>query len=83
MAGPSELATLIWVHWFNNDRLHSATDYRTPVEHENAYYRQNSSRSSRCRENPASTETGAVHCDVCTTDSPALRVRNSRSFIRK
>ena len=36
-----ELATLSWVHWFNNDRLHSAIGYRTPVEHENAYYPQN------------------------------------------
>ena len=36
-----ELATLSWVHWFDNDRLHSAIGYRTPVEHENAYYPQN------------------------------------------
>jgi putative transposase len=36
-----ELATLSWVHWFNTDRLHSALDYATPIEHEHAYYRQN------------------------------------------
>lgn len=36
-----ELATLSWVHWFNTGRLHSALDYATPTEHEQAYYRQN------------------------------------------
>ena len=35
-----ELATLSWVHWFNHQRLHSAIDYRTPVEAEQDYYRQ-------------------------------------------
>ena len=33
-----ELATLEWVWWFNNTRLHSELGYRTPVEIENAYY---------------------------------------------
>ncbi len=36
-----ELATLSWVHWFNQHRLHSALDYVPPIEHEQAYYRQN------------------------------------------
>lgn len=35
-----ELATLSSVHWFNTNRLHSALDYATPVEHEQDYYRQ-------------------------------------------
>ena len=35
-----ELATLSWVHWFNENRLHSAIGYQTPVEMENTYYRQ-------------------------------------------
>jgi putative transposase len=39
-----EFATLEYVEWFNNRRLHSAiTDdasYTTPAEHEVAYYRQ-------------------------------------------
>jgi putative transposase len=35
-----ELATLNWVHWFNNHRLHTGLGYQTPVEHENAYYSQ-------------------------------------------
>jgi len=34
-----ELATLSWVHWFNTARLHSALNYATPVEFEDAYYR--------------------------------------------
>ena len=33
-----ELATLEWVWWFNNQRLHSGLDYRTPAEVEAAYY---------------------------------------------
>jgi len=28
------------VHWFNENRLHSAIGYVPPVEYENAYYRQ-------------------------------------------
>jgi putative transposase len=36
-----ELATLSWVHWFNEHRLHSALGYVPPIEHEQAYYRQN------------------------------------------
>ncbi|OMH34577.1 hypothetical protein BGP79_05140 [Tersicoccus sp. Bi-70] len=36
-----ELATLSWVHWFNENRLHLSIDYRTPIEAENDYYRQN------------------------------------------
>ncbi len=39
-----ELGTLSWVHWFNTARLHSALDYLTPIEHEEAYYRQNNPR---------------------------------------
>jgi putative transposase len=35
-----ELATLSWVHWFNEQRLHSAIGYSTPVEVEDAYYAQ-------------------------------------------
>jgi putative transposase len=33
-----ELATAIWVDWFNHARLHSALDYRTPAEAEAEYY---------------------------------------------
>jgi putative transposase len=36
-----ELATLTWVDWFNNARLHSALQYRTPAEAETEHYRQN------------------------------------------
>ena len=35
-----ELATLSWVHWFNEQRLHSALGYVPPAEFEAAYYRQ-------------------------------------------
>jgi putative transposase len=33
-----ELATLEYVWWWNNSRLHGELDYRTPVEVEHAYY---------------------------------------------
>ena len=36
-----ELATLNWVHWFNNNRLHSSLSYVPPVEFEEQHYRQN------------------------------------------
>ena len=36
-----ELATLNWVHWFNNNRLHSSLGYVPPVEFEQQHYRQN------------------------------------------
>lgn len=36
-----ELATLSWVHWFNENRLHSSIGYLTPIEKENEYYREN------------------------------------------
>jgi putative transposase len=39
-----ELATLSWVHWFNEIRLHGAIGRRTPAEHEAAYYRQINAR---------------------------------------
>ena len=35
-----ELATLSWVHWFNENRLHSSIEYLTPIEKENEYYRE-------------------------------------------
>ncbi len=34
-----ELATLNWVWWYNEIRLHSAIGYVPPVEYETAYYR--------------------------------------------
>jgi putative transposase len=36
-----ELATLSWVDWFNNHRLHSMIGNVPPVEHEAVYYRHN------------------------------------------
>jgi putative transposase len=39
-----ELATLNWVHWFNEHRLHSALGYVPPTESEQTYYRQINAR---------------------------------------
>jgi putative transposase len=36
-----EIATLEWVDWFNNRRLHTELDDIPPAEHETVYYRQN------------------------------------------
>jgi len=35
-----ELATLSWVHWFNENRLHSSIGYLTPIEKEQNHYRE-------------------------------------------
>jgi putative transposase len=35
-----EYATMEWVDWFNNRRLHSVLDYVPPEEYESAYYAQ-------------------------------------------
>jgi len=39
-----ELATLNWVHWFNEQRLHSSIGYLTPTEFEDLYYRENTTQ---------------------------------------
>jgi putative transposase len=44
-----ELATLSWVHWFNENRLHSHCDDRPPAEYETAFYADQ-------RSNPAGVE---------------------------
>src|SRR5262249_32374624 len=35
-----ELATLLYVEWFNTDRIHGELQDDTPTEHEHTYYRQ-------------------------------------------
>jgi transposase InsO family protein len=35
-----ELATLNWVSWFNETRIHSELSCVTPIEFEQPYYRQ-------------------------------------------
>ena len=39
-----ELATLSWVHWFNEQRLHSSIGYLSPAEYEQDYHRQINTR---------------------------------------
>ena len=48
-----ELATLSWVHWFNENRLHSSIDYLTPNEFEELYYRENTSQQQPLLGEPA------------------------------
>ena len=33
-----EFATMAWVDWYNNRRLHSSLGMLTPAEHETAHY---------------------------------------------
>ncbi len=33
-----EALTMNYVHWYNNDRLHSELGYHSPEEHEQAFY---------------------------------------------
>ena len=47
-----ELATLNWVWWFNEIRLHSAIGYVPPVEYEHTYYRSH----NNTQEQPLSGE---------------------------
>ena len=42
-----ELATLGWVDWFNNTRLHSMLQYRTPAETESEHYRDPNTPAER------------------------------------
>lgn len=39
-----ELATLMWVDWYNTGRLHSALGYVPPAEYEQAHYDHLSAR---------------------------------------
>lgn len=46
-----ELATLSWVRWFNEHRLHSSIGYAPPLEYETASTVRPNPGSSRGREN--------------------------------
>ena len=39
-----EFATMNWVHWWNNQRLHENLGYKTPTETENNYYAEQAAR---------------------------------------
>jgi hypothetical protein len=56
-----ELATLEWVDWFNNTRLHSSLGYRTPAEVENAGTTPSRTPwTSRFRDNSPCTKPGML-----------------------
>ncbi len=48
-----ELATLSWVHWFNENRLQSSIGYLTPIEAEEKYYSEMNSQSHTALGEPA------------------------------
>ena len=41
-----EYATLVWIDWYNQERLHSAINYVSPAESELAYYERQSASGS-------------------------------------
>ncbi len=56
-----EFATLSWVSWFNQNRLHSSIGHVPPLEYETAHYRHTATLQQPLPGNSASTEPGAVH----------------------
>lgn len=48
-----ELATMNWVWWYNNTRLHSAIGYQPPIEYEADYYRHNTTQQQPLLGEPA------------------------------
>lgn len=55
IADELELATLSWVHWFNENRLHSSIGYLTPTTV------RTTPRANRFWENSPSTKPRAIH----------------------
>ena len=55
-----EFATLEWVDWFNNRRLHIELGDIPPAEHEAHHYRQNPASTTLETRERASTKPGAV-----------------------
>ncbi|MDK8891833.1 integrase core domain-containing protein, partial [Corynebacterium macclintockiae] len=39
------IATLRWVHWWNNQRLHQSLGYITPQDLEHAYYQRSGAQT--------------------------------------
>lgn len=42
-----ETLTMSYLHWYNNQRLHSELGYRTPEEHERTYYERHGDPTPR------------------------------------
>jgi hypothetical protein len=76
-----EIASLEWVDWFNNQRLHTELGDIPPAEHETNHYRQKARVDDAGPENRASTEPGAVQgarsasrCEGCAGRQARRRV---------
>ena len=57
-----ELATLSWVHWFNENRLRYSIGYLAPIEKENSYRGESNARRTQLMKNDnARPPPGASH----------------------
>jgi putative transposase len=73
-----ELATLGWVHWFNENRLHSSIGYRTPTEAEQDYYAQITSKQQPPLGELTLHQTRGDSLDPKTADHRVRRGRPAR-----
>jgi putative transposase len=83
-----ELATLSWVHWFTENRLHSSIGYLTPIEMENAYCREITSRQQPLPGELALTQPGAIHRLDCVglvawSSTQAIRLTTALGGVRR
>jgi putative transposase len=74
-----ELATVAYVGWFNNRRLHSSIANRPPVEHEREYWARLALGYQPCPAQAAPTVTDRR--DVMTLASPTGRSEHSHGLI--
>jgi len=64
-----ELATLEWVWWWNNQRLHTSLGTTTPTETENTYYHQHQTTraATATRRNQLGTKPSTLQTDLCAS----------------
>lgn len=82
-----ELATLEWVWWWNNQRLHSALDYRTPIEAGHEYYadtesllKATASQENTYERNPGRFSQVGGPAYMCDARSPIASVNTRLAF---
>lgn len=70
-----ELATLEWMWWWNNSRIHGEFDMRALLEVETAYYADHESGPGACRTKlPIGTRVRPIHSEQQTVFSTAAHL---------